>query len=177
MDLVVARPRVAVAQVGSRPRPRGGQGRHVRGVDPELAQTRGTARVTEGLGATRQAPREEREGVLDEHLLAVVDRGVVDEDRVDRALRLAGTAVVAFLLERDYLQQTGDDDDARRKILTVTPRGTELLTTGQRLFDGLRERWAARIGDDELDLLQAQLRELVATDTTRFDTAGWLSSP
>lgn len=115
-----------------------------------------------------------------EFALRAVSEGARSTSELGRQLgvtKQAAAKTVAFLLERGYLQQTGDDDDARRKILTVTPRGTELLTTGQRLFDGLRERWAARIGDDELDLLQAQLRELVATDTTRFDTAGWLSSP
>ena len=87
----------------------------------------------------------------------------------------AAARTVTFLLERGYVDQTADEHDARRKRLSVTPRGTDLLTTGQQLFDGLRAEWAARIGEDRLDALQTQLRELVATDTTRFDTAGWFA--
>lgn len=89
----------------------------------------------------------------------------------------AAAKTVAFLLERGYLLRTADDADGRRKLLTVTARGTELLTTGQGLFDELRAQWAARLGDDELDALQARLRELVGTGPTRFDHAGWLASP
>jgi DNA-binding MarR family transcriptional regulator len=115
-----------------------------------------------------------------EFALRAVSEGASATSELGRRLgvtKQAAAKTVAFLLDRGYLRQDADEHDARRKILTVTPLGTELLVTGQQLFDGLREQWAARIGEDELDLLQSQLRELVATDTTRFDTAGWLSSP
>jgi len=84
----------------------------------------------------------------------------------------AAAKTVAYLLTRGYLEQAVDKRDARRKLLTITDRGTDLLTTGQQLFDELRARWASRIGGAELDALQARLREIVATGSTRFDTAG-----
>ena len=52
-----------------------------------------------------------------------------------------------------------------------------MLTDGQRIFDDIRARWAARIGPAELDDLQTRLRELVSAGSTRFDTAGWLAGP
>jgi DNA-binding MarR family transcriptional regulator len=113
-----------------------------------------------------------------EFALRAVSEGAASTSELGRRLgvsKQAAAKTVTFLLERGYVDQTADAQDARRKLLTVTPLGTELLATGQRLFDGLRERWAARIGADELDTLQAQLRALVTTDTTRFDTAGWFA--
>lgn len=115
-----------------------------------------------------------------EFALRAVSEGADSTSELGRELgvtKQAAAKTVAFLLARNYLQQNPDEHDARRKVLSVTPRGAELLTVGQQLFDDLREQWAARIGDDELDRLQAHLRQLVATDRTRFDTAGWLSAP
>lgn len=115
-----------------------------------------------------------------EFALRAVSQGADSTSELGRELgvtKQAAAKTVAFLLDREYLEQAPDERDARRKVLTVTPRGTELLTVGQQLFDGLRAQWAERIGDDELDRLESHLRRLVSTDTTRFDTAAWLAAP
>ncbi|WP_018332552.1 MarR family winged helix-turn-helix transcriptional regulator [Actinomycetospora chiangmaiensis] len=115
-----------------------------------------------------------------EFALRAVAEGAGTTSELARELgvtKQAAAKTVAFLLERGYLDQGHDAHDARRKTLAVTQLGNDLLTLGQQLFDGLRERWAARIGDRELDAIQSHLRDLVSTGTTRFDTAGWLSAP
>lgn len=111
-----------------------------------------------------------------EFALRAVSEGARSTSELGRRLGVSKQAAaksVAFLLRRGYLEQAADGQDARRKLLTVTPHGTALLATGQQIVDDLRAQWAARIGEDELDALQARLHELVATETTRFDTAGW----
>ena len=115
-----------------------------------------------------------------EFALRAVSEGARSVSELARQLgvsKQAAAKTVAVLLERGYLQQAADEHDSRRKLLTVTDLGTDLLTTGQQLFDELRAGWAARIGEAELDALQDRLRELVSTGTTRFDTAGLLAGP
>jgi hypothetical protein len=59
----------------------------------------------------------------------------------------------------------------------VTPRGDELMAIGGALFDDVRKRWAAQIGVQQLDTLEAHLGQLVerrtlgAEDLARFDDA------
>lgn len=115
-----------------------------------------------------------------EFALRAVSEGAGSASELGRQLgvsKQAAAKTVTFLLTRGYLDQTVDDRDSRRKLLTITDRGTDMLTIGQRLFDELRDRWAAQIGNAELDALQARLREIVSAGPTRFDTAGWFTGP
>lgn len=115
-----------------------------------------------------------------EFALSAVDEGASSTSELGRRLgvsKQAAAKTATFLLDRGYLTQGSDDRDGRRRPLAVTARGTEMLAIGQQLFDDLRVRWAARIGHDELDTLEAHLRELVSSAPTRFDTASWLAPP
>ena len=42
----------------------------------------------------------------------------------------------------------------------MTPRGHEMTAIGGALFDDVRERWAAQIGDEPLQALEAYLHQL-----------------
>ena len=115
-----------------------------------------------------------------EFALRAVSEGARSVSELGRQLgvsKQAAAKTVAFLLTRGYLDQAVDERDGRRKLLTITDRGSDMLITGQRLFDELRAQWASQIGDGELDALQARLREIVSAGSTRFDTAGWLAGP
>ncbi|MEU1304313.1 MULTISPECIES: hypothetical protein [Streptomyces] len=67
-----------------------------------------------------------------------------------------------------------DPHDARRKPVRVTPRGRDMMAISETLFDQVRDRWAALIGDRQLDALAAHLtritgsRQVSADDLARF---------
>lgn len=77
-------------------------------------------------------------------------------------------------LERlGYVERTSDPDDARRKIVRLTDRGGDCLVRSARIFDELRSRWAATLGDERLRALEADLRKVTPTDLFRLDLPGW----
>jgi len=91
----------------------------------------------------------------------------------------AAAKTLAFLQERDYVVGAVDERDPRRRRFTVTDRGHSLMTTGEQVFDELRDRWAQRIGLDELERLEEALADLGIRIPSRFDAPGWFagSSP
>jgi DNA-binding MarR family transcriptional regulator len=87
----------------------------------------------------------------------------------------AAAKTIAVLVDRGYVSREADPGDARRKQLRVTPLGFEVLRQGEAIFDDLRERWARKIGANELAALEAQLRKLVADGAVRVDAPGWVA--
>jgi DNA-binding MarR family transcriptional regulator len=85
----------------------------------------------------------------------------------------ATAKTIAALEERGYVERGTDPADARRRHLTVTAKGEELLTVGAEIFDGLRARWAKRVGRKRLEELEATLEDLGIETRPRFDSAGW----
>ena len=73
----------------------------------------------------------------------------------------AAAKTIAALEQLGYVAREPDAADARRKRIAVTPRGHELMEVGGALFDDVRARWAARIGEAELQRLEAHLGQLV----------------
>lgn len=73
----------------------------------------------------------------------------------------AAAKTIAVLVERGYVARDADPDDARRKRLRVTPRGHEVLRTGEAAFERLRAEWERTIGTAELEALESRLRTLV----------------
>lgn len=105
------------------------------------------------------------EGVrpVHEFALRAVDAGADTASELGRRLSVtkqAAAQTIAVLEGFGYLAREPDPADARRKRLVVTPRGHELMTIGGALFDDVRERWAVRIGLDQLQTLEAQLAQL-----------------
>lgn len=47
-----------------------------------------------------------------------------------------------------HLRRATDADDARRKLLQLTDRGTDSLTRSARIFDDLRGEWAQTLGSE-----------------------------
>ncbi len=87
----------------------------------------------------------------------------------------AAAKTVAFLESEGYVSSAVDERDTRRRRFTITEQGHALLRTGQRVFDDLRDRWAERIGVDELARVEAALIDLGIRVPTRLDAPGWLS--
>ncbi|WP_075290926.1 MarR family winged helix-turn-helix transcriptional regulator [Pararhizobium arenae] len=64
----------------------------------------------------------------------------------------------AKVLERMRLIAIGHGDDQREAMLTITPRGHEILDQGAPLWDGVQDQIEARLGPEKTE----QLRELLA---------------
>jgi DNA-binding MarR family transcriptional regulator len=79
------------------------------------------------------------------------------------------------LLERGYITRDADPIDARRKRLTLTPLGTDLLRQGHEIFNELRARFQRQIGRKELLALEAHLAILVGDTPVRPDAPGWVA--
>src|ERR1700730_17084355 len=54
----------------------------------------------------------------------------------------AAAKTIAVLQERGYVARDDDPLDARRQRLHVTKLGSEVLRTGEAIFDELRAQWA-----------------------------------
>ncbi|MFI7129112.1 MarR family winged helix-turn-helix transcriptional regulator [Nonomuraea sp. NPDC050153] len=79
-------------------------------------------------------------------------------------------------LERvGYVERTADPHDTRRKIVRLTPYGIDALNRSARIFDTLRARWAAELGEDRLQALESDLRRMTPANLWRLDTPGWFS--
>jgi DNA-binding MarR family transcriptional regulator len=81
----------------------------------------------------------------------------------------AAAQAIAVLEQLGYVDREADSGDARVKRLQVTPRGHEMMTLGEALFDEVRDRWAAQVGAGELDALQAHLAQLTARRSRTAD--------
>ncbi|HEY2652599.1 MAG TPA: hypothetical protein VGI50_11790, partial [Solirubrobacteraceae bacterium] len=89
----------------------------------------------------------------------------------------AAAKTIHVLLERGYITRDADSADARRKRLTLTPLGTDLLRQGRQIFNELRTRLQRQIGRNELLALEAHLAVLVGDTTVRPDAPGWVAQP
>ncbi|WP_067477395.1 MarR family winged helix-turn-helix transcriptional regulator [Actinomadura hibisca] len=84
----------------------------------------------------------------------------------------AGKTVDA--LERTgYVERGTDPRDARRKVVRLTAHGVDALARSARIFDEIRARWAAELGDDQLRALEAGLTEMTPAELWRLDAPGW----
>jgi DNA-binding MarR family transcriptional regulator len=98
-----------------------------------------------------------------EFTLRAIDGGADTASELGRRLSItkqAAAQAIAVLEQLGYVEREADPGDARLKRLRVTPHGHEMMTIGESLFDEVRGRWAARIGAEQLDALQAQLAKL-----------------
>lgn len=95
---------------------------------------------------------------------------------VARALgvsKQAAAKTIDRLGELGYVATQQDPADARRKIVTPTPRGEELLALSARFFDEVEAEWAGEIGDRRLRALRADLERVAGATSRRLDGAGW----
>lgn len=105
------------------------------------------------------------EGVRASHefTLRAIDEGADTATGLGRSLSVSKQAAAKTInaLERlGYVEREQDPTDARLKRLRVTALGHEMMTLGAALFTEVRERWAAQIGAEQLDALEAHLIEL-----------------
>ncbi|MCK2213940.1 MarR family winged helix-turn-helix transcriptional regulator [Actinomadura sp. ATCC 31491] len=87
----------------------------------------------------------------------------------------AGKTIEA--LERvGYVQRATDPRDTRRKVVRLTPYGMDALRRSAVVFDALRARWAAELGEERLRELESDLRKMTPANPWRLDMPGWFGS-
>ncbi len=87
----------------------------------------------------------------------------------------AAAKTLDVLAERGYVAREADPQDARRKRLSITARGHEMMARGEVLFGRVRDDFAAEIGAARLAQLAADLGTLVGEAPVRIDAPGWVS--
>jgi DNA-binding MarR family transcriptional regulator len=130
--------------------------------------------------ATVELAQRGHEKVRPVHDFAIraIDAGADTASELGRQLgvsKQAAAKTISILEDRGYIASEVDQRDARRHRLKVTSEGYALLRTGEEVFDELRDRWAQRIGIDELERLEEALAELGIQNSVRFDAPGWFS--
>jgi DNA-binding MarR family transcriptional regulator len=88
----------------------------------------------------------------------------------------AAGKTIERLEELGYVQRTGDDQDRRRKLVRITPRGLDALAASAMIFEDIRSRWASALGPDRLSALEADLRAMAAGEAFRLDVPGWFGA-
>jgi DNA-binding MarR family transcriptional regulator len=107
-------------------------------------------------------------------IAAGADSAVALARRLSVSKQAAAKTILA-LEERGYVIREPDGGDGRRKRIIITPLGREVLTTGEKIFDSIRQRWAERIGGEALQKLEQSLSILVGGSKDPLETAGWLA--
>jgi DNA-binding MarR family transcriptional regulator len=88
----------------------------------------------------------------------------------------AAGKTVERLEELGYVERAGDDEDRRRKLVRLTPRGISALTVSAMIFGEIRARWENALGPARLAELEKDLRAMVPGETFRLDVPGWFGS-
>jgi len=78
------------------------------------------------------------------------------------------------LAELGYVERGTQAADRRRKLVRLTPRGTEALALSAEAFGHVRARWAAQLGASRVAALEADLRAVAPGQALRLDVPGWL---
>ena len=78
------------------------------------------------------------------------------------------------LAELGYAERGGESADRRRKLVRLTPRGTEALMLSAEAFEHVRARWAGLLGADRVAALERDLRAVSPDQAFRLDVPGWL---
>lgn len=89
----------------------------------------------------------------------------------------AAGKTVDRLQQMGYLTRSPDPQDARRKVVTLTPHGWDCLARSARIFQDLHEKWAQQLGPARLQVMEEALREVTGPLALPVDTAGWLDAP
>jgi DNA-binding MarR family transcriptional regulator len=87
----------------------------------------------------------------------------------------AAAKTVDRLIRMGYLVSAADPADARRKLVTPSERGRDVLVQSARIFDQVYAELAETIGSTRLRQLRDDLETLAGERACRLDSVSWLS--
>ena len=89
--------------------------------------------------------------------------GVRPKDLADQLgiSKQAMNDVLRHLESRGYLELRPDPSDGRAKLISLTPRGSELMELTHTMAQDVADEWAVRVGRERLAALRETLIELV----------------
>lgn len=85
----------------------------------------------------------------------------------------AAAKTIARLESLGYVERGADAADARRTLVTLTPRGEDCLRRSARIFDELRAGWAEEVGAASVRRIEDALERLAGSGPVRLDVPGW----
>jgi DNA-binding MarR family transcriptional regulator len=86
----------------------------------------------------------------------------------------AAGKLIAALEQIGYVNRETDAGDARRKLVTLSARGADMLRRSAAIFDDLRAEWVAALGERRVGELESDLRQVTAGSSGRLlDIPGW----
>ncbi|HEY9331676.1 MAG TPA: MarR family transcriptional regulator [Streptomyces sp.] len=74
-----------------------------------------------------------------------------------------------------YVERVDDPQDGRRKLVRLSPRGTDMLVRSAEGFDRLRAEWVRVLGAERVRAMEADLRTMATADAFRLDMAAWFN--
>jgi DNA-binding MarR family transcriptional regulator len=110
-----------------------------------------------------------------EFAMRAIAAGAGDASELARRLSVskqAAAKTIAALEQRGYVTRAPDPGDARRKRLSVTPRGFQSMRVGEEIMEDLRRGWEQQIGKKALRKLEASLVLLVGPSPINLDAPG-----
>lgn len=111
--------------------------------------------------------------------MRAIEAGAGNASELGRRLSVskqAAAKTISVLEQRGYVHRSADPRDARRKLLTVTPLGHEVMREGEAIFQDLRQQWETVIGVEALARLESDLAQLVGAETLDLNAPGWVAS-
>ncbi|MET0417721.1 MAG: MarR family transcriptional regulator [Actinoplanes sp.] len=72
-----------------------------------------------------------------------------------------------------YVERADDPQDARRKLIRLTPHGIDALNQSAEIFDRLRAQWVERLGAERVAQIESSLRTVVPAAGFPVDVPGW----
>ncbi|MGC5017243.1 MarR family winged helix-turn-helix transcriptional regulator [Micromonospora sp. DT47] len=85
----------------------------------------------------------------------------------------AAGKTVDRLVALGYLERADDPADARRKLVRLTDKGLDGLRRSAVVFDRLRERWTAILGEERVAAMEDDLHRVAQPNFFRLDVPGW----
>lgn len=86
----------------------------------------------------------------------------------------AAAKTAAGLEALGYVVREPDPRDGRAQRLLISDRGEDCLRASAEIFERLRDRWVAELGEDRVSALEDDLETIAAGSPRLGDLPGWL---
>lgn len=96
-------------------------------------------------------------------LLAIRDRSTTSTELAAMlgVTKQAASKILDPMDAAGLVSRSTDPDDARAKIVELTPRGHEVLAAVERIYHDIEAEWAETVGADAIELTRRHLTEIV----------------